>query len=39
MRLRLTYIRQFSVDFYNLTTGSHGVMARAWLEQHFTPVS
>ncbi len=38
MRVRLTYVTRNTVDFENLDTGGHGVIARAWLEKHFTPV-
>ena len=38
-RLRLTYITRSTVDFLNLTTDGHGVMSRAWLENHFTAES
>lgn len=37
-RVRLTYVTRSTVDFENLDTGGHGVIARAWLEKHFTPV-
>lgn len=39
MRVRLTYVTRSTVDFENLDTGGHGVIARAWLEKHFTPLS
>jgi hypothetical protein len=38
-RLCLTYVTRGTVDFENLDTGGHGVMSRAWLEKHFTPIS
>ena len=38
MRIRLTYVTRNTVDFENLDTGGHGVIARSWLEKHFTPV-
>jgi len=38
MRIRLTYVTRSTVDFENLDTGGHGVIARSWLEKHFTPV-
>jgi hypothetical protein len=38
-RLRLTYVTRGTVDFENLDTGGHGVISRAWLEKHFTPLS
>ena len=37
-RVRLTYVTRSTVDFENLDTGGHGVIARTWLEKHFTPV-
>ena len=36
-RLRLTHVTRQSVEFQNLATGGNGLMARAWLEKHFTP--
>ena len=38
MRVRLTNVTRGTVDFENLETGGHGVIARSWLEKHFTPV-
>lgn len=38
-RVRLTYVTRSTVDFENLDTGGHGVIARSWLEKHFTPLS
>jgi hypothetical protein len=38
MRVCITYVTRNTVDFENLDTGGHGVIARAWLEKHFTPV-
>ena len=37
-RVRLTNVTRGTVDFENLETGGHGVIARSWLEKHFTPV-
>ncbi len=37
-RVRLTYVTRGTVDYQNLDTGGHGVMSRAWLEKHFTPL-
>jgi hypothetical protein len=38
-RLRITHVTRASIDFHNLNTGGHGLMSRAWFEQHFTPLS
>lgn len=38
-RVRLTYVTRSTIDYQNLDTGGHGVIARAWLEKHFTPLS
>lgn len=37
-RVRLTYVTRGTVDYQNLDTGGQGVMSRAWLEKHFTPL-